>query len=305
MKINWSETGGYTFIVLASCFFGASASLGRNLMQHGVSTIMLMQTRSMITGLVLLPALLIAGRKHLHLRRKHWGVFILLAIPGIALVNASYYYAVKLLTVALAVFLQFTAPILVFLYGWASGKEKVTQDKTLALLLSLLGTYFMVRLHGQTQGAISWIGVASALISTVSYAFYVIVSHEMGKHYSPWTLIFYGYSIAAIFWCGIQDPLQTVGILSKNDLWSDAILFSFCSTPIPFTLFLKGLRRVTPTGATIASTTETISASLFAYLFLNENLTTGQIIGGILIVSAILLLAYKKKEPASELSLTA
>jgi drug/metabolite transporter (DMT)-like permease len=305
MKIDWRETTGYIFIILASCFFGASASLGKFLMQHEVSTIMLMETRSVITGFVLLPGLLLFGRKHLKLGRKDWILFVLLAIPGIALVNASYYYAVKLLAVALAVFLQFTAPILVFLYGWVTGKEKVTQGKTLALLLSLPGTYFMVKLQDHTGASISWIGVVSAIISTISYAFYVILSHELGKTYSPWTLIFYGYSIAAIFWCGIQNPSETAGILSKNDLWKEAILFSFCSTLIPFTLFLNGLRRVTPTGATIASTSETISASVFAYLFLGESLTSGQLFGGALILSAILLLAYKKTETVTEVSLTA
>lgn len=305
MKIDWRETIGYVFIILASCFFGAAASLGKFLMQHGVSTIMLMQTRSMITGLVLLPGLLLFGRKHLKIKRADWILFVLLAIPGIALVNASYYYAVKLLAVALAIFLQFMAPVLVFLYGWTTGKEKVTQSKTLALLLSLFGTYLMVKLHGRTATAVSWIGVLSAIVSTISYAFYVILSHELGKKYSPWSLILYGYSIAAIFWCGVQNPAETASILAKNDLWKEAVLFSFVSTLIPFTLFLNGLRRVTPTGATIASTSETITASLFAYLFLGESLTTGQFIGGALIVSAIFLLAYKKTEPVDELSLTA
>jgi len=273
-------------------------------MQQDVSTIMLMQIRSLVTGFVLFPLLLLFGRKHLFVARKHWIYFVLLGIPGIALVNSSYYYAVKLLTIALAVFLQFLAPLLVFLYGWATGKEKVTKDKTLALLLSTLGTYFMVKLHGHT-GTVAVIGVISAIISTIAYAFYVILSHELGKKYSPWTLIFFGYSIAGIFWCCIQNPVETAGILTKDHLWKEAILFSFCSTLIPFTLFLMGLRRVTPTGATIASTTETISASLFAYFFLGESLTTGQLVGGALILGALLLLAYKKTEKPEELSLTA
>jgi drug/metabolite transporter (DMT)-like permease len=305
MKLNWSETGGYLFIILASCFFGISASLGKALMQQDVSTIMLMQTRSVVTGLVLLPSLLLIGRKHLQVARKDWLWFVLLAVPGIALVNASYYYAVKLLTIALAVFLQFTAPLLVFLYGWATKKERVTKDKTLALLFSMIGTYLMVKLHGSTGSNISLVGVVSAIISTIAYAFYVILSHELGKKYSPWTLICFGYSLAGIFWCLIQNPFQTAAILTKDHLWKEAILFSFCSTLIPFTLFLMGLRRVSPTGATIASTTETISASLFAYFFLGEALTTGQIAGGALIVSAIFLLAYTRVEKPKELSLTA
>ena len=300
MKIDWRETIGYLLIILASAFFGASASLGKSLMQNGLSTIMLMETRSVVTSLIILPVLFLIGRKHLKIARNHWVLFILLAIPGLALVNASYYYAVKVLTVALAVFLQFTAPVLVFLYGWATGKEKVSQDKILALLLSLAGTYFMVQLHAGGSAAVSWIGIVSAILSTLSFAFYVILSHELGKKYSPWTIICYGYSIAGLFWCTVQNPVETARMMTARHLWQGAILFSLLSTLIPFVLFLNGLRRVTPTGATIASTSETIFASLFAYLVLEESLTPGQIIGAGLIVSAIMILTVKKSRPVPE-----
>jgi drug/metabolite transporter (DMT)-like permease len=303
VKIDWRETIGYVLIILASAFFGASASLGKSLMQNGLSTIMLMEIRSVVTSLIMFPLLLLIGRNHLRIDRNHWVLFILLAIPGLALVNASYYYAVKVLTVALAVFLQFTAPVLVFLYGWATRKEKVSQDKILALILSLAGTYFMVQLHGGAGGSVSWIGVASAMVSTLSFAFYVILSHELGKKYSPWTIICYGYSIAGIFWCAVQNPVETIQIMFAKDLWKGAILFSVLSTLIPFILFLNGLRRVTPTGATIASTTETIFASLFAYLVLQESLTTGQMIGAALIVSAIMILTIKKSTPITEIQI--
>jgi drug/metabolite transporter (DMT)-like permease len=298
VKIDWQETIGYIFIILASCFFGAAASLGKTLMQDGVSTVMLMQTRSIITGLILFPGLLLFGRKHLQIKPRDWWIFLLLGIPGIALVNASYFYAVSLLTVALAVFLQFTAPILVFVYGWLMGKENVTRVKIAALFLSLSGTYFML-LHGERTAVVSWIGVASAIVSTISYAFYVILSHELGKKYSPWTLIFFGYAIAGLFWCCVQNPAETARLLAEKQLWQNALLFSIVSTVIPFTLFLNGLRRVTPTGATIASTSETISATLFAYLFLQESLTSGQIAGAILIVFAIVLLAAKRTAVAA------
>lgn len=273
-------------------------------MKSGLSTIMLMEVRSVVTTIILLPILILVGRKHLVVDRKDWVLFLLLGIPGIALVNASYYFAVKTLAVALAVFLQFTSPVLVFLYGWATRKEKVTREKTLALLLCLLGTFFMVRLHSSDSASVSWIGVASAFVSTLSFSFYVILSHNLGKKYSPWTITFCGYLVACLFWMIIQNPLETVSTLSGNHLWKGAILFSFFSTLIPFALFLSGLRRVTPTGGTIASTSETITASLFAYLFLGESLTAGQLFGGFLIVSAILILAIKKAGQPAELSLT-
>jgi len=309
MKIHWRETAGYLLIVLASCFFGAAASVGKAIMHSGISAVMLMQVRSLFTAGILLPLLLIIAPRHLRIAKSDVPAFLLLAIPGLALVNVSYYYAVNLLTVAMAVFIQFTAPVFIFLYGWLRKKEIATPQKMIALLLSLAGTYFMVQLNQQHGVKFSWIGIASAFISTFSYAFYVIMSHRLRQKHSPWTLMIYGYGIAAIFWCCVQNVMETANLLTAHQLWEQAILFTVVSTLLPFSFFLIGLRRVTPTGASIASTMETVSASLFAFLFLGERLSGMQLVGAAFILVALLILITQQRPevpdtPAEPVSLT-
>jgi len=297
MKSDLKQAAGYGLIVLASCFFGGSASLGKSIMQAGVSTIMLMEIRSVVTSATLLPLLLLIGRRHLEIKITDLPQFLLLAIPGLAIVNASYYYALSRLSIALAVFIQFTAPVLILLFGLFSGKEKPTRAKLFALLLSLAGTYMMVQLYKSQSESVPWAGLISAVVATLSFAFYVILSHRMGKKHSSWTLVFYGYTIAALFWCVIQNPVDTWRQVSESHLWGKAVLFAVCSTLIPFAIFLSGLRRVTPTGGAIASTSETVTASIFAFIVLGETLTGGQILGAALILSAILILILQSKEP--------
>jgi len=284
MKLNWNNAVGFGLIIIASGFFGGSASLGKTMMQGGFSTVMLMQTRSILTALALCTILLLFARSHLRIAGRDIPALIALAIPGLALVNVSYYHALRLLTVALAVFIQFTAPVLIFTYGLLSKKEHMSNGKLIALLLSLTGTYLMVQLHGDHLRQVSLFGVVCAFVSMLSYAFYVILSHRLGQTHTPWTLIVYGYGIASVFWCLVQNPLETFHRITESNLWTRAMLFSVLSTMIPFSFFYLGLRRVTPTGASIASTSETVMASLFAYLFLGETLAAGQILGAALIM---------------------
>lgn len=295
MKSKWSESVGYALIVAAACFWGASASLGKNMMQRGLSAVMLMETRSLLSFLALIPPLIILGPKHLKIRWSDLPGFVLLAIPGLALVNVSYYYAVKVLPVAIAVFIQFTAPVLIFVYGVLSKREHSNRYKIAALLLSITGTYFMVHIEKGLMETLPWLGLASAAISMLSYAFYVIVSHRLGQKHSPWTMIVYGYGIASIFWCLVQSVPATFNALTSLNLWKESLLFSLFSTLIPFSLFLTGLRRVTPTGGSIASTSETVAASLFALVFLGERLSWYQVLGGGLILSALVILILQKR----------
>lgn len=295
MKINWEEAGGYGLIVAASCFFGGSASLGKTLMLNGISTMMLMEIRSIVTSLALLPFLLIFAHSHLRIEKSDIVPFLLLGIPGLALVNGSYYYAVKTLPVAVAVFIQFIAPVVIFLYGLLTKRETASPGKVAALFLSIAGTYLMVQLH-ETHGApLPMTGLLSAVVAMFSFAFYVVVSHRLGQTHSSWTLLFYGYTIAALFWCVLQNPIATAHALTEHGLWSAALMFALFSTLIPFHLFLAGLKRVTPTGGSIASTSETVTASLFAFFVLGERLAFGQIVGAILILSAVLLLIHQSR----------
>jgi drug/metabolite transporter (DMT)-like permease len=294
MKTTWSETAGYILIVTAACFWGASASLGKTIMHSGLSTAMLMQSRSVISFLILAVLLILIAPRHLKIHIKDlWGLF-LLAVPGLVLVNASYYYAVRVLPVAIAVFIQFTAPVLVFVYGVLSKKERSNNRKIAALILSIVGTYFMVKIDPAKVGPMPVFGLVSAAISMITYAFYVLISHHLGEKHSSWTMIFYGYGIASIFWCIYQNVPETVVMITKMHLWKEAILFSFFSTLIPFSLFLLGLRRVTATGASIASTSESVTASLFAFLFLGEKLSWLQVVGAGFILTAVVILILQK-----------
>lgn len=298
MKLNWREATGYGLIVIASCFWGGAASLGKTLMQNGISTIQLMQIRSVISAVLIWLLLLALARQHLRIQLRDLPAFLLLSLPGLALVNASYYYAIKMMPVAIAVFIQFTAPLLIFLYGWASGKERATKAKFLALLMCIGGTYLMVQIQSTNLSRLPWLALASAFVSMLSYGFYVIVSHHLGKKHSSWTIIAYSYGIVSIFWSIVQNSAETYHAVADRNLWFPALMFALFSTLIPFSIFLLGLRRVTPTGAGIASTSETIAASLVAFLFLGETLAPLQIMGAALIlVSLLLLLYHSESEP--------
>ena len=302
MKTRWQEITGYALIALASCFWGGSASLGKTLFREGVTTAMLMQVRSVFTAVILVIVLSIFARKHLKIQaRDLWGL-LLLALPGLVLVNVSYYQALKMMPVAIAVFIQFTAAVLVFLYGWLTKQEKATTGKLIALVLSVLGTLLMVQLQRDQLQDLPTFGLMCAFMSMISYAFYLVVSHRLSEKHSAFTLVVYGYGLAALFWIIALNPYHTFTFITERNLWVPTLLFSLFSTLIPFTLFMFAMKRVSPTGAAIASTTETVMATLFAFIFLGEVLYPVQIIGAAFILCAIILLMLPQKSVSEVLT---
>ncbi len=255
---------------------------------------MLMQVRAVVASVVLGGALALVARERL---RTHGalGRLALLGTFGIAALNGTYFQAIQHLPIAVAVFIQFTAAVPVFLWGLLRGHEPPGAGTVAALALSIAGTWLMV---GATDGAaLPATGLAWAFAAMAAYAFHVVISHGLTRRLSPWTVATYANAFAALTWIAIQSPLATFAHLRALGLIGPALVFAGLSTLLPLPLFLAGLRRVTATGGAIASTSETVVASLIAWLTLGERLAPGQMAGGALILAAVLLLVVRRDRP--------
>ena len=80
-----------------------------------IDPVILAQSRTTLSVLVLAPLLLLSGRS-LRVRPRHLLQFFLLGILGLAASNFFYYYAIEKTTVATAIVLQYVAPVWVLLY---------------------------------------------------------------------------------------------------------------------------------------------------------------------------------------------
>jgi drug/metabolite transporter (DMT)-like permease len=67
-------------------------------------------------------------------------------------------------------------------------------------------------------------------------------------------------------------------------------------TAIPFGLYFVGINYIRSTRASITATLEPISAGFIAYLFLGEILEPLQILGGVLVITAIVLLQLQSEQ---------
>ncbi|MEJ2366022.1 MAG: DMT family transporter, partial [Deltaproteobacteria bacterium] len=81
------------------------------------------------------------------------------------------------------------------------------------------------------------------------------------------------------------------------------LYIAFLGTAVPFGLYFMGINYIRSTRAAITATLEPISAGFIAYLFLGETLAPLQVLGGILVIAAIVLLQLRgeKDELAPEL----
>ncbi len=291
---------GYIFIMIAVLFWGVSATGAKYLFMHNVDTLIIVQTRSSLAFILLFGYFIIVNRSVFRIHLRDLGSLIMVGIIGIAVTNFLYYFTVKETTVATAILIQYTAPVMVTLYATFFHEERFTRTKLFALALSMIGCFLAVSGGDVTTIHLGGLGLVTGIGSAVTFSFTIILSKHILRRYQNWTLLIYAFGFAMLFWLFINTPAKIVSQGYTIHDWGIFLLFSICSILIPYSFFSAGLHLVQASRASIVSTLEPVVAIVSAYFFIGEKLNFVQVIGAVAVLIAVSFLEIKREEQEAE-----
>lgn len=290
-----SSIRGYASVLAAAIMWASSGTASKALFLSGITPFQLVQLRVTLATAALGLILALFAPRHLRIRLADTGSFWLLGGVFLAAVQATYLYTISKMPVATAILIQYTAPAMVALYSICFWGERLTAEKILALFLSLLGCYLVVGGYTMSLLRVNMVGAFTGLASAVCFAAYSLYGERRMHRYGPWTVSFYGFLFAAITWNTLEWPFHFIWAGYSASQWGYILYIAIVGTLLPFSLFFVGVNYIRSTRASITSTAEPISAGFMAYLFLGETLEPLQILGGALVVAAIVLLQIQKE----------
>ena len=293
-----NEIRGYLYILIGTTLWGVSSVVAKSLFNIGLPPAELVQIRLTLATFTLLLILLIFDRNRIVISLKDIPYFLVLGFVGVAGVQFTYYYTISKIHVGPAVLIQYLAPIWIALYAFIFQKEPLTKGKIIALLLAVLGCYFTVGGYRMDLLRLNRIGIVSGLISSLFFSFYALYGEKGLKKYDPWTLILYGFGFGAVFYWILISPMKVITGGYSFKIWMAFLYIAIFSTLIPFGLYFKGIERVRATRASITATWEPVVAGMAAYFVLGEILFPLQVLGGIGVIAAIVLLQMAKEKTA-------
>ncbi len=282
-------------VVAAVTFWGGSAALAKYLFTHHYSSLIITQMRSSLSFVILAAWFAVRDPSLFRIDRRDLLSFIGVGVIGIALTNYVYYVTVELATVAPAILIQYTAPVLVTAYMiFVAKEEKGSVVKSVSLVLALIGCYFAVMGDSGTLELPGWSAVTGPA-SAVFFAYLMITSKRLLRKYSPWTLLLYAFGIATMFWLVVNPPWVIVEAGYTAGDWGVFWFFAVCSILIPHSLFTMSLRKLEASTVSIVSTLEPIIAIGAAWLLVGEALAPVQMMGAAAVLGAVLLLQVTPK----------
>ena len=254
--------------------------------------------RALAAFLILLVVLAIGRRDDLRIHVRDVPFFAVFGVAGLAMVHYTYFKTISLTNVATAILLEYLAPIIVLAVGVAFMGHRFTWALPAGVALSVAGCALVVGAVGGSGLVVSPAGIAWGLSSAVFFAGYSLMGTYASTRYSPYTTLVWGLGFAALFWLLVLGPASVLGLFVRPQTAMAVIFMAVVSTVIPFAAFLVALRHIAPTNATVTSTVEPFLAAIGALLLFGERFSATQLLGGVLVIGAILVVQLPERESA-------
>jgi len=271
--------------------WAVAANVAFDLFTSGVRPLELAGISAMIAtfGLAILHSFLGGGHRPMHPKQFVLGLVLVFLV-------AADYIAIQQLPVAIAIVLLFTAPILVVLWTALISRRVPSKTVLIALILSILGVAFVSRLLEIPLQQINWFGISIGLITAVCFAAYIILSEQLASSEAPVSILLKTYAVASLFWLAYQFTQGLPLMLLTAEHFPKVFVVGIVGNLLPYLLFLWSIQRVRAERAAIVATFEPFVAAILAWFWFDQTLTLLQVIGGILIVTAVTTLQLKEPQ---------
>ena len=296
------ERQGVLLCLLAAAGFGAMGILAKLAYATGLGVVTLLLIRFALAGAVLW-ALVALRRVPLRGLARPLALGVALGGAGYALQAGLFFFSLERIDASLASLLLYAYPAVVTAGAIALGRDRPDRRRWLALAVASLGIVLVLGAGGSGADPL---GIALALGAAVAYATYILGSERLSSALHPLAFaacVTTGAGAAfALF--GLIGGSIEIGTVSAEGLgWIAAI--ALVSTVLAITAFFAGLERVGSSRASILSTVEPPITVVLATVAFGETLGWPQILGGLLVLSAAVLVVEQLDpdlggEPAGE-----
>jgi drug/metabolite transporter (DMT)-like permease len=222
----------------------------------------------------------------------------LVAMGAIGYVGQSFSYFTALGSISASAtgLLLYTYPILVTLLAWLLLREHMDRVKLVSLGLATIGALMVLNIFssvffgGPGLGTLNPTGVFWGLSAAAIYSVYIIAGARFTPNISPIfasSVIITSAACVYTVWGFLAGEIHLDLTL---DAWFWSIMIATVCTVVAIVTFFAGLSTVGPSRAAIVSTLEPAVTVLLAAPILHEATTVEQLLGGALILCAVLLL---------------
>lgn len=288
-------TSGLLIAVTSALAFSSSGPVMKPLLEAGWSLGAALLMRMGLAGLVLAPALVAAMVRERRFLRRHGAIIVAFGLTAVAGCQVFFFSAMQRMPVAIALLIQYLAPILLVALAWVRTRRTPSSLVLAGSVVAIVGLVLVVDISGARFDAL---GTLFALGAAVCVAAYFLIAERAGDSLPPLALASGGLLVGA----ALMAVLCAAGVLPfaapdvtivLGDMqlawWVPVLWVGGVATTLGYALGVMAVPRVGSRVASFVGLSEVLFALGFAWLLLGEAPSPVQFAGGALILLGVVL----------------
>ena len=208
--------------------------------------------------------------------KLYWNRYFFAGVLAYSMMVILYVISIRLTTAANAIFLEFTAPLYVVVFGYFLLNERINRFDIFAMVIIFLGMrlFFMdeLSLYG------FW-GNILALLAGVCLALVTVLIRKEKE--SAFEIVFFGNALTTI----ICLPFIIQGFTSTTQVdWFIIFGLGIFQLGIPYLLYTTALKYVSALDAILVGMLEPVFNPIWVYIFVGEAMGEWAFIGAALVI---------------------
>jgi len=278
--------------ILAAVCYGTNPFGALPLYEEGVNTSSVLFYRFSM-AVVMLALMLLIERKSFRISGSELKTLASLGLL-FAASSITYYQSFRFMDAGIASTILFVYPVMVAIIMATFFREKVTASTVTSIILALAGIGLLYK--GGAGVSLSAIGVLLVMISSLTYAVYIVVVNQSSIRMSSLKLTFYVLLICMLSLLAYSFTSHDLHLMlpSSPRAWFFACWLGLVPTVLSLVLMTVAVHEVGATPTAIMGALEPLTAVAIGVMVFGESLTFRLTIGIVLILSAVLLIVLGK-----------
>lgn len=277
------------------CGVGAAVSYGMNplgalpLYADGINTTTVLFYRYGL-AVILLGLFMAVERKSFSITLKEFAILVPLGVL-FALSSLTLFASFHFMDAGVASTLLFVYPVMVAIIMAIFFKECITFVTVLSILLSLSGIALLYR--GGDGGVLDTTGVLFVMLSSLTYALYIVIVNKSSLRMSSLKLTFYVLLVGVLLITSCSffgDGETRIQILTTPSMWLHASILAVFPTIVSLLLMVVAVHEIGSTPTAVIGALEPLTAVMLGVTLFGEELTLRLSVGITLILSAVILI---------------
>lgn len=277
------------------CGVGAAVSYGMNplgalpLYADGINTTTVLFYRYGL-AVILLGLFMAVERKSFSITLKEFAILVPLGVL-FALSSLTLFASFHFMDAGVASTLLFVYPVMVAIIMAIFFKERITFVTVLSILLSLSGIALLYR--GGDGGVLDTTGVLLVMLSSLTYALYIVIVNKSSLRMSSLKLTFYVLLVGVLLITSCSffgDGEARIQILTTPSMWLHASILAVFPTIVSLLLMVVAVHEIGSTPTAVIGALEPLTAVMLGVTLFGEELTLRFSVGITLILSAVILI---------------